>query len=206
MKNFKKTGILLLILIVPVFLYFLVHFFELNKAQPQLPYFLYSKVQKNNSIVLRDSFFNPIQDFNFSDVDGKIISNASLSKDVYLIGFFNNIDLINCINVFSKVDEVYHHDDILPYVIIVKNLNNKTINSDSRIKNHWKIIQNDSVVFQKNLKLIDDFRFYSKVENIIYLVDKSGFVRGNYKVSDRNEIRRLISEISILKNHRIDGK
>ena len=187
MKKHFKTGLLIVMLAVPVFLFLFLKFFGENKFD--LPYLISLGVENSEikdinqsfNFELAESYFKSIPDDSIYLVFPEIDSNLDGSKAVLILyspkqSFTKNQQL-----EIDRFKSKIKNPDKLNIIEI------KNAESDD----YW------SIFFEINKQKGRSF-----VNNIgmLALIDQGGFFRGIYNPGIKSEIDRLITEYQILED------
>lgn len=219
LRNLKRIVILVLILIVPGFLYYLLQEKGKNRYKP-LPIYGPKQVSKTfhkvRGKVIFDTIYHRIPDFKLYDQDNKLVTQKSFAGKIVLVNFFFTKCPILCkeINInISKLAANYKKNRMLRFAsITVDPANDNTatlkkyatsLNADA---NQWKFLTGDtSVIYplSRNGFLVSVVNGDNHPENFIYseklmLIDQDRRIRGYYNGTSVNEMAKLNDEVKVL--------
>lgn len=226
MKLSWRTGILLVILAVPVFLIFFLHKFGKNHFK--LPTYIAEDVKETvvDGKTVYDTTFHRVPPFQFTSSDGEMITDEKTEGKIYVADFF----FTTCPGIcplmstqLKRVQEAFIDDTdflILSHTVDPENDSLPVLKAYAKkykaIKGRWYFLRgtNDqiydmaqkgyfiSALEDKNETGTDRFVHSDK----LILVDKDKHIRGFYNGTDEKEVDRLIVEIKILKTEYGDAK
>ncbi len=215
----KRFVILVLILIVPGFLYYLLTAKGKNRYKP-LPIYGPKQVAKTfhkiRGKVVYDTVYHQIPDFKLYDQDNNSISQKNFEGKIILVNFFFTKCPTLC-NEISKniagIADDYKRNNMLKFVSITVDPKTdspsvlKTYSASLRAdKKQWKFLTGDtSTIYSlsRNGFLVSAINGNSNPENFVYsekliLIDQDRRIRGYYNGSSLNEITKLNDEIKVL--------
>jgi protein SCO1/2 len=220
LKKYIKTGILLIVLGVPVFVFLFLKFFGENKFD--LPhYFPELDASGEVKVVKGDTVFIKAPDFQLKDKDGEIYSYKK--GGISVVSFFfsrcgticpiTNKNLLRVAENFKSdslvsilsltVDPIYDTPEVLKKYANELGANykrwmfltgDKKYIYDLAIKG-FKLPVSDASDYDKNIVDIDQTFIHS---DKLLLIDKYGHIRGIYEGTNKSEIERLVVEIKVL--------
>ena len=218
-KAVKKLIILVLILIVPGFLYYLLQAKGKNRYKP-LPIFGPKQVAKTfhkvRGKIIFDTIYHQIPDFNLYDQNQKLITQKSFEGKVVLVNFFFTHCPTLCKEINKNVAELantYQKNDIIKFVSITVDPATdtpsvlKTYASSLKANdNQWKFLTGDTTtIYSLSRKgyLVNAVNGNNNPENYVYsekliLIDQERRIRGYYNGTSVNEISKLNDEIKVL--------
>ncbi|HEY4322978.1 MAG TPA: SCO family protein [Mucilaginibacter sp.] len=213
---FKKILILVLILVVPGFLYYLLTSQGKNRYKP-LEKFGPKQIAKTTHRVkgknVPDTIFHTLPDFKLTDQNGSPVSLNTFNDKIFVVGFFYSRcpDICKVVsrNV-SFLDSVYIKNKMVCFVSITVDPEHdsatvlkdyaKTFKPSSK----WSFLTGDtSTIYNLARKgfLVNalqlnksDFIYSDK----LMLIDKDKRIRGYYTGASTDEINRLDDEIKVL--------
>ena len=222
MPNFtsvKKILILVLLLVVPGFLYYLLTAKGHNRYKP-LPIYGPKQVAKTfhkvKGKVIYDTIYHKIPDFKLYDQNNKLISLQSFKGKIILVNFFFTQCPTLCKEINKNVAELannYSKNPILKFVSITvdpANDNTKVLKTYAASlkadENQWKFLTGDtSTIYSlsRNGFLVSAAGGNNNPENFIYseklvLLDQERRIRGYYNGTSVNEVAQLNDEIKVL--------
>jgi protein SCO1 len=218
MKLSWRTGILLVLLAVPVFLIAFLHKFGENHFH--LPtYFPQDVTEKEvDGKMISDTVFHTVPDFKFINYDSDTVTNQVTKNKIYVADFFFTTCPGICPKMSNQLKRVQEAFIDNPDVLILSHTvdpENDTIaqlkayaEKYKAIKGKWFFLTGEK---QKLYDLAQKGYFISALEDDSYtgtdrfihsdkliLVDKQKHVRGVYNGTDSKEVDRLVMEIKVL--------
>jgi protein SCO1/2 len=218
-KALKKIVILVLLLIVPGFLYYLLQTKGKNRYKP-LPIYGPKQVAKTSHKVRRkvvfDTIYHHIPDFKLIDQDNKSVSQSDFNGKILLVNFFFTKCPTLCKEINKNVGYLaneYQKNNMLKFVSITVDPETDNpsalksyANSLKANSNQWKFLTGDTTTIyslSRNGFLVNAVNGNNNPENYVYsekliLVDQERRIRGYYNGTSVNEINRLNDEIKVL--------
>ncbi|MDP1813985.1 MAG: SCO family protein [Leadbetterella sp.] len=220
LKKYIKTGILLIVLGVPVFVFLFLKFFGENKFD--LPhYFPELDASGEVKVVKGDTVFIKAPDFQLKDKNGEVYSYKK--GEISVVSFFfsrcgticpiTNKNLLRVAENFKSdslvrilsltVDPIFDTPQVLNEYALELGANyenwvfltgDKKYIYDLAIKG-FKLPVSDASDYDKNIVDIDQTFIHS---DKLLLIDKFGHIRGIYEGTNKSEIERLVVEIKVL--------
>lgn len=218
-KTLKSFIILVLILIVPGFLYYLLQAKGKNRYKP-LPIYGPKQVAKTfhkiRGKIVYDTVYHQIQDFKLYDQENHLVTQKNLTGKVIVANFF----FTGCPTLCKEIDKNiarlandYQRNNMLKFVSITVDPQKddpsvlKTYaNSLNANDNQWKFLTGDTATIyslSRNGFLVSAINGNNNPDNFVYsekliLVDQERRIRGYYNGSSVNEIAKLNDEIKVL--------
>ncbi|MGI4749557.1 MAG: SCO family protein [Janthinobacterium lividum] len=218
-KTLKNFIILVLILIVPGFLYYLLQAKGKNRYRP-LPIYgpkeVASTFKTFHGKKIFDTIYHKIPDFRLYDQDNKIITQKSFEGNILLVNFFFTKCPILCNEINNNIDSLAGNfkkntmvrfvsitvDPATDNVAVLKNY----ANSLKANEKQWKFLTGDtSIIYPLSRKgfLVTAAYGGDQPENFVYseklmLVDQDKRIRGYYNGTSVNEMAKLNDEIKVL--------
>ena len=221
-KNYIKTGILLVLLGIPVFVFIFLKVFGENKFD--LPYY-FPEINESGevSVVNGDTVFIKAPEFNLLNHNGESFDFKIGEPEIKVVSFFfsrcgtvcpiTNKNLLRVAQNFKNQKKLglvsISVDPKFDTPLILKSysekLGTKALNwvfltgdkkkiYDLAIKG-FKLPVSDATEYDKNITDIDQTFIHS---DKLLLVDKSGYIRGIYEGTNPDDIDRLMVEIKVL--------
>ena len=215
----KRFVILVLILIVPGFLYYLLTAKGKNRYKP-LPIYGPKQVAKTfhkiRGKVVYDTIYHQIPDFKLYDQENNLITQKNFKGKIVLVSFFFTKCPSLCKEINKNIAGIaddYKRNSILKFVSIT--VDPKT-DSPSVLKTYaaslkaderqWKFLTGDTTTIyslSRNGFLVSAINGNNNPDNFVYsekliLVDQDRRIRGYYNGSSVNEITKLNDEIKVL--------
>jgi len=213
----KKIIILVLVLLVPGFLYYLLTAEGKNRYKP-LPIFGPKQVAKTFHQVkgkaIPDTIYHSLKDFNLTDQNGNPVSFKTFDKKIIVVNFFYT----GCPSVCSEVNKNmgmlisnYEKNKMLRFVSITVDPEHDT---PSILKSYaekfkpvspkWLFLTGDTTTIYnlaRNGFLVNALK--AGKDNFIYsdkliLIDQDKHIRGYYSGAATTEVTRLNDEIKVL--------
>jgi protein SCO1 len=213
MKSLLKTGILALLLVVPVLVYLFLRSFGENHYR--LPTFFpietVSKKIGNKTVI--DTIFHNIPPFYMLNQEGDSINMNFLKGKIWIGSFFFTRCPGICPTITSnlaKVQETFLKDDeiqMLSFTVDAPHDSSSVLKEYAEKfginANKWQLLTNNVPNSIYNLgfygfKLPADTLDKTLHSEKITLIDKENKIRGFYTGTNKKEIDRLITEIKIL--------
>jgi protein SCO1/2 len=213
----KKIAILVLVLVVPGFLYYLLTSQGKNRYKP-LPVFGPKEIAKTShrgkGKDIPDTIYHSLQDFKLTDQNGNPATFKTFDKKILVVNFFYT----DCPSVCSEVNKNmsmlvsnYERNKMLRFVSITVDPEHDTppvlksyAEKFKPVSSKWLFLTGDTTTiynlarngFLVNaLKAGKDNFVYS---DMIILIDQDKRIRGYYTGAATNEVNRLNDEIKVL--------
>lgn len=215
----KRFVILVLILIVPGFLYYLLQAKGKNRYKP-LPIYGPKQVaqtfHKVRGRVIYDTIYHQVQDFKLYDQDGNLITQQSFKGKVVVVNFFFTHCPSLCNEISKNIAQLagnYTKNNILKFVSITVDpktdqvpVLKKYANSLKANDNQWKFLTGDTTTIynlSRNGLLLSAVNGKNNPENYVYserlvLLDQERRIRGYYNGTSVNDMAKLNDEIKVL--------
>ena len=212
MKFSIKTGILLVILVVPVFFYFFVQWQGWHKAEPLLPYYIPKVVEDTiQGEIIIDTTYHQVHFLDFIKTDRTILSENDLRGNICVANLFFATCQKECpiaMNHLLKVNEYCNRFEklkMLSYSIDPVN------DSPEQLKRYaeglgvneanWYLLHGTTSVVEEQAR-----EFYLTNQgatihsNKIVLIDQDQYIRGYYSALIEASIDTLLLDIAVLLN------
>lgn len=218
-KTFKNIVILVLILVVPGFLYYLLQAKGKNRYKP-LPIYGPKQVAKTfktfHEKKIYDTVYHQIPDFKLYDQDNKLITMESFKGNIVLVNFFFTKCPVLCNEINKNIDSLasnFKNNTMVRFASITVDpatdnteVLKKYANSLKANEKQWKFLTGDtSVIYplSRNGFLVTAASGGNQPENFIYseklmLIDQDRRIRGYYNGTSVNEMNKLNDEIKVL--------
>ena len=213
----KKISILVLVLIVPGFLYYLLTAEGKNRYKPLHifgPKMVTKTTHRINGKDIPDTLYHSIKDFKLTDQNGNPVSLKSFDKKIVVVNFFYTQCPTVCKQMNANVNLVasaYDKNKMVSFVSITVDPRHDSV---SVLKNYagqfkpgskkWLFLTGDtSTIYNlaRNGFLVnalqtgeDDFIYSDK----LILIDQDKRIRGYYTGASDDEVSRLNDEIKVL--------
>ncbi len=219
LKTVKRSVILVLILIVPGFLYYLLQAKGKNRYKP-LPIYGPKQVAKTfhkvRGKVIFDTIYHQIPDFKLYDQDNKLITQKNFEGKVVLVNFFFTNCPVLCKEInqnIAKLAENYQKNGMLRFASITvdpakdnTSVLKKYAASLKADEDQWKFLTGDTTTIyslSKNGFLVTAVNGNNHPEDFVYsekliLIDQDRRIRGYYNGTSVNEMTKLNDEIKVL--------
>lgn len=219
LKTVKRSVILVLILIVPGFLYYLLQAKGKNRYKP-LPIYGPKQVAKTfhkvRGKVIFDTIYHQIPDFKLYDQDNKLITQKNFEGKVVLVNFFFTNCPVLCKEInqnIAKLAENYQKNGMLRFASITvdpakdnTSVLKKYATSLKADEDQWKFLTGDTTTIyslSKNGFLVTAVNGNNHPEDFVYsekliLIDQDRRIRGYYNGTSVNEMTKLNDEIKVL--------
>lgn len=217
-----KTGILIVLLVIPVFVFLFLNIFGDNKYD--LPYY-FPKMQESGHPVIEangDTVFAQSPEFQLIDQEGEAFVSNDLNGKPFVINFFFTRCGLICPTMSENLARVLdnqvpgsmtlvsvtidpEHDSVL----VLKNYADQFVGDNSdwhfltgdkqyiydlAIKG-FKLPVSDASEYDKNLSIDETFIHSEK----LLLIDSKGYFRGIYDGTNVPDVERLMVELDILR-------
>jgi protein SCO1/2 len=212
----KKILVLLIVLVVPGFLYYLLTSQGKNRYRP-LSFFGPKIIAKTSHTfhgkIIPDTIYHSIGDFKLTDQNGKTISDKTFENKIFIADFFfsNCPTVCNTVNEnISELAQTYAKNRMVNFLSITVDPKNDSVAAlkkySEKFKSSpkWSFLTGDtSIVYNlaRNGFLVnalqtgpDDFIYSDK----LILVDQNKHIRGYYTGASTAEVARLDDEIKVL--------
>jgi len=218
MKLTWKTGILLLLVAVPVFLIAFLHQFGKNHFK-LTTYFAKDIVEKVvDGKTVYDTTFHQVPPFRFTSSDNEIVTEKTTAGKIYVADFFFTTCPGICPIMSSQLRRVQEAFLDNPDILILSHTVDPETDSlpvlqayakrHKAIKDKWYFLRGDN---DQIYELAQKGYYISALEDAnetgtdrfvhsdkLILVDKDRHIRGFYNGTDEKEVDRLILEIKVL--------
>lgn len=203
MKINKKTGMLLVLLAIPVFIWLFLKFFGRNQYEVPVYY------QKGVNIegCLQESQAHIIPAFSLEQINGnQKISESSLDNRISAVFFFSYPCDSACREVMeelARVQDVFEKQKMIQILAIDKTSSKtqelmelpQTFKSNPE---QWKFLTGEKPTIETLAQCGFVLKEQKDMSHPIALVDRERRIRGYYSGTDSKEVDRLILEIRIL--------
>ncbi|TWJ00075.1 protein SCO1/2 [Mucilaginibacter frigoritolerans] len=213
----KKIVILVLVLVVPGFLYYLLTTEGKNRYKP-LPVFGPKSLAKTTHKVkgknVPDTVYHTLTDFNLTNQDGKPVSLKTFDNQIFVVDFFYTRCQGACSvanGYISLLDSNYAKNKMIRFVSITVDPEHDStavlkryFNSFKPVPAKWMFLTGDTTTiynlarkgFLVNaLKTSNDDFIYS---DKLILIDQDKRIRGYYTGASTDEMSKLNDEIKVL--------
>jgi protein SCO1/2 len=219
LKTVKRFIILVLILIVPGFLYYLLQAKGKNRYKP-LPIYGPKQVaqtfHKVRGKVIYDTIYHQIPDFQLYDQENKLTTQKNFAGKIVLFNFFFTGCPTLCKEINSNIAKLaadYQKNNMLKFVSVTVDpatdnttVLNKYAQTLKANENQWKFLTGDTTTIyslSRNGFLVTAVNGNNNPENFIYsekliLIDQERRIRGYYNGTSINEMTKLNDEIKVL--------
>jgi protein SCO1/2 len=219
---FTKVTILVLVLVVPGFLYYLLVAEGKNRYH-SLPIFGPKQVAKTTHKIkgkdIPDTIYHALPDFKLTDQDGKAVSLKTFDSKIFVVSFFYT----HCPNVCNQVNtnlgqlvSNYEKNKMINFVSITVDPERDIVQvlknyagSFKAVSPKWSFLTGDtSTIYNLARKgfLVnalqtgkDDFIYSDK----LVLIDEEKRIRGYYTGASTVDVNRLNDEIKVLVSEEI---
>jgi protein SCO1 len=191
MNKILKAGILVVLLLIPVFIFLFLKVFGKNRYD--LPYLHpvavnYTETGKPDTVFLR------LRDTLFTS-SGSEIKFKFNTGEIKVVGFIKEEPILKELEAIQ--DEFIRNNNLVIYSFADLDRERIAIHAQNYHVDptKWKFFNPDQELdaIGQYIKLRPE-----EIRKYLVLIDEKGFIRGNYKFSDPKEIERLILEIRIL--------
>ncbi|MPR33797.1 hypothetical protein [Salmonirosea aquatica] len=208
MQKYIKTGLLIIVLVVPVLIFLFLQGYTTNHFD--LPYYVPLRDPVTNEVIREngDTVFYQIKDFSLPVSDGYSTTNrVSIKGKITVVSAFKAPCEKGCERALSQLKRIQALHQSYPSLNILTILdeeeNTLVEKIGDRPKSGWLLAKvPDSVyhaVLQNVFYLIPKDEKQTKTDfSQFSLVDRDGFIRGFYDARETAEIERLMAEIRVL--------
>lgn len=207
MSKYVKTGILIVLLVVPVLIFIFLRGFTTN--QYALPYYLPLRDSTTNQVLMTqegDTIFYQIKDFTLENTLGQKLTRKSLAGRVTVVSAVADSCSEACykgLNQLSRVIALNKTNFPVGVLVLVQSDEAQLPNAIRQSREPaWQIIAVPDSLLKYHIA--NTFRLSENLtspEPSLYLcclIDENGYIRGYYDASDPDEVDRLLAEIKIL--------
>lgn len=196
----RKTGMLILLLGLPVFLFVwgklsLTHHFDLQ---------IYTSGDLDEN---GDTIYHKTLAFELKNYKGEKVLNTDMEGSYYIAAFYTVNCRNNCMKMISqvaKVEESFSDKEDFKIILFTTDSSNlvKEVLRDYAFTDKVTVLMGD----EKNLIELAHKSYFVKgkdesrddFENKFVLIDKNGHIRGFYLGTDNAQIDRMLTEIRLL--------
>lgn len=223
-SKYLKTGILAVLLVVPVFVFLFLHFFGKNHFD--LPY-LFPKIDQYGEPIIEkgDTVYHQTSPFKLLNQKGEEFSSEKIDDKIIIVDFFftrcgticptmtsslarvqKNFENQKDVQLVSiTVDPSYDSPEILKQYAEKNKINGEKWNLLTGSKKEiyelaiqgFKLPVADASVYDTSIKSVDEMFIHSEK---ILLIDKKKHIRGVYDGTNKEDVERLLVEIKVLLN------
>lgn len=216
MQKYIKTGLLIIVLVVPVLVFIFLQGYTTNHFD--LPYYVPLRDSVTNEIVVEngDTAFYQIRDFSLPSLDSQaVITAGELRGKTTVVSAFKGKCDQDCEKVLSQLTRINALHETYPRVVLLTIINEDKGLAKSLIarqKPGWQIAQIPDSIYTSTLKNVFHLAPKSRDEKTILgnnqfsLIDDRGYIRGYYDARKTEEIERLLGEIRILEYNKKTAK
>lgn len=221
-KKIFKAGILAVLLGVPALVFIFLHFYGKNHFD--LPFLMPEIDDTGNVIVVNgDTTFHQIPEFELTDQNGNVFSSEKMKGKITVADFFFTRCGTICPKISSELTRVQgvfkDNNDVLLISTSIdpkydsSNVLNAYAQKYEAIAGKWFFLTGekrkiyDLAIKGFKLPVADASEYDEKITDIdqtfihsekLLLIDKKGFIRGIYDGTNKEDVDRLIVEISVL--------
>lgn len=201
MNKFGKTGILLVTLAIPVFIWLFLKFFGSNSFE--LPIY-YTQGIDSLSDCRSTSQPHQISDFKLTQVNGDSLRLSDLKDHILLSYFLPNTCGADCefvLEQLANVNTVLRNEENFQILVFAnEKYSDEQLGS---LQQRYDIASGQLYFLQSNTPAYNDlkkcgFVLSAEQENTLVLTDADQRIRGYYDGTDASEIDRLKGEVKIL--------
>ncbi len=215
-QKFKKAGVLIVLLALPVFIFIFLHLFAENHFK--LPYYA-PKLDSTGSVMKngKDTVFCQIPPFSLMDQNGRIVTEALTKNKIYIAHFFSTSDDSVSRRLTLSLSRINNEFFNEPSVLILSHGVDTKNDSVAVLKKYeqqyatktgkWLFLTGDSRALERLAKAGYKLPFLDKStvsletflpSSKLLLIDPEGYIRGVYDGLDPLEIDRLRAEVMVL--------
>lgn len=205
MRKYIKTGLLIVVLVVPVLIFIFLQSYTTNHFD--LPYYVPLRDSLTNQVIRvgGDTAFYQIQDFSLilSDSLPTVATIELRGKTTVVSALMSPCDDV-CRKSFSQLTRINTLHESYPSLHILTLTNIPAGDLAIHQKSGWQVVQlTDSVAGRVLRNVFQLFPVQNAEQTIsaynqFSLIDRDGFIRGYYNTRNPEDMERLLAEIRIL--------
>jgi protein SCO1 len=208
MRNYLKTGLLIVVLVVPVLVFLFLQGYTTNHFD--LPYYVPLRSPVTDEVIVEngDTTFYQIGDFSLSSIDSQsTVNSAQLRNKITVISTLSGSFDGKCEKILSNLNRIHALHETIPSVTLLTIITTQDTTLTKRIydrsKEGWLVARVSEKTYNEELQNIFHLTALDKGQTIseykpFSLVDRNGFIRGYYNAQEDEEIERLLAEIRVL--------
>lgn len=223
-RKFLKAGILAVLLGVPALIFVILH--QFGKNHYDLPYYFPQINDFGEAVVVDgDTIFLKTPDFELTDQNGRKFSSDKMRGNITVTDFFFTRCGTICPKISSELTRVQgvfkDNEDVLLISMTIDPKHDTTevlsayATEYEAIEDKWFFLTGDKreiydlAIKGFKLPVADASEYNPDITNIddtfihsekLLLIDKDGYVRGIYDGTNKEDVDRLIVEISVLQD------
>lgn len=203
MKINNKTGILLAMLAMPVFIWLFLKFF--GQSHYSVPLFYESGITVEGCPQEGDAVHN-IPDFSLNQINGQALTQTGLDDHLTVVHFFSypcDTACINLMEAFARIQHVFENDSTVQLLSIEdtgKNIQKFADLAETyrAISDKWYYLGGENQFVETLKRCGFVLHEHTGIQYPVILLDTERRIRGYYAGTDDEDIDRLIGEIRIL--------
>lgn len=217
MRKYIKTGLLIVLLVVPVLIFLFLQGYTTNHFD--LPYYVPLRDPVTNAVIVNngDTAFYRTEDFSLSSMDSQSpITSTQLRDKITVISAFKGSCDGECEKVLSRLNRVHALQESFPSLVTLTILTTQDTTFVKKIadrqKAGWLVARVSEDTYNQVIQNIFHLDTIDKRQTIseykpFSLIDRNGFIRGYYNAQKDEEIERLLAEIRVLEyNEKMEQK
>lgn len=212
MQKYIKTGLLIIVLVVPVLIFLFLQGYTTNHFD--LPYYVPLRDSVTNDVIVNngDTAYYQLEDFSLASIDSQsTVTSEQLRNRVTVVSAFNGSCEGECEKVWNHLIRIRSLHETLPSLTVLTILATRDTTFVRKIadrpKSGWLVAHVAENTYSRALRSIFHLDTLDNAQTIsgykpLSLVDSKGFIRGYYDPQKDEEIERLLAEIRVLEYNR----
>ena len=208
MQKYIKTGLLIVVLVLPVLIFIFLQGYTTNHFD--LPYHVPLRDPATNEVIIKngDTAFYQLEKFSLSSIDTpSTITATELGDKITVVSAFKGSCDGECEKVLSRLTRIRELHESFPSLTILTILTTDDTTLVKKItdrqKAGWLVARVPEDVYDVVTQDIFHMSTLEKTQTIseykpFSLIDRKGFIRGYYDAQKDEEIDRLLAEIRVL--------
>ncbi len=208
MQKYIKTGLLIIVLVVPVLIFLFLQGYTTNHFD--LPYYVPLRDSVTNEVIVKngDTTFYQLENFSLATFDSQsIITAAQLRGKITVISTIKGPCGEECEKVISKLTRIRALHESFPSLAVLTILRTQDTTLLKKIADRpqggWLVAFLPEDVYKQVLQNVFHLDISDNTQTIsgykpFSLIDRKGYIRGYYNVREDEEIERLLAEIRVL--------
>jgi protein SCO1 len=210
MQKYIKAGVLIVILVVPVFIFLFLKGFSTNRFD--IPYFIPQRDSLTQGVMIDngDTVFFQLPNFSTNTIDGERFAAEQIKGKIVVVSAQESPCEDTCQKVMAQLGRVAGLSEVYPELLILTLVRGKVkaYRQEVTDSDRWRFVPLPETLYPEYLGKV--FHLNESLggqqtilpHNRFQLIDQSGFVRGYYDALDPEETDRLMVEIKILERNR----
>ncbi|GAB2783172.1 hypothetical protein GCM10027275_28830 [Rhabdobacter roseus] len=205
MNAFRKAGLLIIVLVVPVLVFLFLKLFGTNHFD--LPYYFPLTDPRTGEVSKagEDTLYYRVSNFTLQTVDGQAIDEKSLNGKVIVAHTTSGCDEGTCQKVLAQVQRVSTLASTIDNLRVLTILPAEVDSSTQQIMTGYKaqgwLVQNEDEMSAERIFKLNESPSTNQtipLTSRLVLIDPQGYIRGYYDALNPEDVDRLMVEIKIL--------